>query len=348
MLIYFHICSLNRAEMKMTKEELLEELKSKKRIVVTAHNKPDGDAMGSTLAIYRWLKHRDHDVVAIMPSDYPEFLHFLPDNDAVRVFTDDIPGNVKLIEAADMVFVLDLNDLGRTAKMAPYLEEAKAKKIMIDHHLDPKDFADFAISDTSASSTCEMVYQLLKSIDAEKEIDAELATCLMTGLITDTGRFAHSHSPTVYETAAGLIALGADAATINDQVFSSFSMDRLKFLGFSLNDRLEYVPEHKTAIMALSSSDFKKFNFKTGDTEGLVNMPLTVNDVQISALITQHENIVKLSLRSKGSFPVNKIVADHFQGGGHLNAAGGRSMASLKATVEKFKKVLPNYMMHLA
>ncbi len=329
-------------------KEVQELLSNKKRIVVTAHNKPDGDAMGSSLGLALWLKKKGHEVNVIVPSEYPAFLNFLPGNDTVKVFNDDMPTAVKTIEEAEVIFVLDLNDLGRTAAMSPYLSAAKATKIMIDHHLDPKDFADYAISDSDASSTCELIYAFIRDLAAEKEIDSNIATCLMTGLITDTGRFSHSHSPLVYETASYLVGKGADTALINDQIFNSFSMDRLKFLGFALNNRLEFIPEAKTAVLALSSNDFKNFNFRAGDTEGLVNMPLSVSDVQVSALITQHENIVKLSLRSKGSFPVNKIVADHFEGGGHLNAAGGRSRSSLKDTVDKFKKVLPNYKEYLS
>ncbi|MDA7501862.1 bifunctional oligoribonuclease/PAP phosphatase NrnA [Chitinophagales bacterium] len=334
--------------MNWTITDLTKFLSEKRRILVTAHNKPDGDAIGSSLGIAHWLKSRGHEVQVMMPSAYPEFLHFLPGHQDVTIFSEDIPERVKEIAAAEFIVVLDLNTLGRTANMAPYLRQSTAPKMMIDHHLDPDHFAAFEMSETSASSTCELIYDFLEQMEALDEISPEMANCLLTGITTDTGRFAHATSARVHEVTADLIRKGAEPNKINGHIFNSSSLDRLKFLGFALGQRMKILPEVSTSIIAISPDDFQKFNFRSGDTEGLVNMPLSVRELLISILITQQDDLVKLSFRSKGTFPVNEIANTYFSGGGHRNAAGGRSHRTIEQVIKKLQEILPSYEKQIA
>jgi len=328
---------------KLTFQEIKNLLATPQKILITSHYKPDGDAIGSSLGLYNVLKQLNHEIDIIMPSAYPEFLHWLPGNDQVMIFNHNIPRGVETIQKHNVIFCLDFNELGRTNQIEVYLRDADAIKIMIDHHLEPDDFADHIISKPIASSTCELIYDFIYDLQLGNLIDKNAADCLMTGLITDTGRFKYALSPNVFSVASKLLESGADIAKVNSEIYDSSSIDRLKLKGFSLSERMVILPEHRAAYIYLSIEDYKKYNFKIGDNEGLVNLPLGIKDVVFSTLISETDDIVKFSFRSKGDFATNEFAKKHFNGGGHKNASGGKAHGDFKAIIEKFTKLIPQY-----
>ena len=328
---------------KLTFQELKNLLATPQKILITSHFKPDGDAIGSSLGLYHLLKQLGHQIDVVMPSAYPESLHWLPGNDQVMIFNQNLPRGVEIIQKQNIIFCLDFNELGRTNQMEVYLKDANATKIMIDHHLEPDNFADHIISKPSASSTCELIFDFINNLQLEKFIDKNVSNCLMTGLITDTGRFKYALSPNVFRVASKLLEYGADIDKVNSEIYDSFSVDRLKLQGFSLSDRMVILPEHRSAYIYLSIEDYKKYNFKIGDNEGLVNLPLGIKDVVFSTLISETDDIVKFSFRSKGDFATNEFAKKHFSGGGHRNASGGKAYGNFKEIIDRFTKLIPLY-----
>jgi len=326
-------------------EALKEELTEPKHIVVTTHHKPDGDALGSSLAIYHWLKAKGHNVEVIVPSDFPPFLNWIPGRQDVRIYSENQSANDTLIADADFIFCLDFNGLARTHAMEDVLRRASGRKIMIDHHLDPENFDDYRHWDSQAAATAQLIYDFLVNVmDDHDAITADIATCLYTGIMTDTGSFRfQSTTPAVHLIAADLIDLGAKNWLIHELVYNSSTENRLKFLGFCLLNRLEVLPEYRTALFSISREDLSRFHITTGDTEGLVNYALSITGTKLAALIIDRTEQVKLSLRSVGDFPCNELCKKHFNGGGHRNAAGGHSSESLAKVVATFKSILPEY-----
>ncbi len=326
-------------------EAFKELLNSPKSIVIVTHHKPDADALGSSLGLYQVLTKKKHSVTVITPTDYPKFLHWMEGNEQVLIFNE---GNQiksqQLIEAADIIFCLDFSSLHRINELGDYIKDSSAKKVLIDHHLDPEDFADFTFWSQEAAATAELIYELLIKIGYKHLIDPQVAESLYAGIMTDTGSFRHSNtSPKVHRITAELMELGADTHQVSRRIYDSNSYERLKFTGFALSERLVILPEFNTAYMAVSNQDLARFNSKTGDTEGLVNHALSISGIVLAAVIIDRGEVVKISFRSIGDFPANQLAQDHFEGGGHLNAAGGRSNLSLEKTVEKFIDVLPLY-----
>ncbi|MEZ4885033.1 MAG: bifunctional oligoribonuclease/PAP phosphatase NrnA [Chitinophagales bacterium] len=319
-------------------------LEEPKRIVLTTHTRPDGDAMGSSLALYHYLKQQGHDVSVITPTNYSVFLHFLPGDHEVIIYENHQKRCNKLVEAADLLFVLDYNAPKRAKPMDRAIQKTKATKIMIDHHLEPEEgFAAYAFWSVAASSTCELVYEFISQIGSTESIDKKIATCLYTGICTDTGRFKFSVTPRLFEIVADLLRKGININKIHTQVFDTFSEDRLRFLGFCLTKRMMVFPEYNTAFIYVTERDFRSFNYQEGDKEGLVNYPLSLAGFRFAALITENDEMIKLSFRSKGNFSVNDFARNHFEGGGHKNASGGLSRLSLEATIDKFIDLLPKY-----
>ncbi|MEO1029924.1 MAG: bifunctional oligoribonuclease/PAP phosphatase NrnA [Bacteroidota bacterium] len=321
------------------------ELSTPKDIVIVPHKNPDGDAMGSTLALYHYLKAYHHNARVIAPNDYPDFLKWLPGNDDVLIYETQPEESDTLISKAELIFTLDFNALHRTGDMAEALGLSSATKIMIDHHQQPDDYAKYTYSDVSMSSTCEMVYNFIEFLGDLDKVDATIATCLYTGIMTDTGSFRFpSTTDRTHEVVGHLIAKGANNAAIHNKVFDTNSYSRLQLLGRALQN-LKVIPELHTAYISLSQTELDEFDFKKGDTEGFVNYGLSLKDIIFAAIFIENhqEGIVKVSLRSKGSFSVNQFSRAHFNGGGHDNAAGGRSEASLEATIDKFISILPQY-----
>lgn len=330
-------------------EESLNKLKAlladPKRIVIVPHKNPDGDAIGSTLALYQYLINLGHDAQVIAPNDYPGFLKWLPCEDKIIKYDQQQKRAAELIEAAELIFTLDFNALDRTGDMEQALKDAKADFIMVDHHQQPGGYAVVMYSDTNSCATCQMVYDLLDILDATGGITAEMATCLYTGIMTDTGSFRfRSTSAHTHRVVADLIELGADNAFIHQQVYDVNSPERMQLLGKALSN-LRALPEFKTAYITLSQEELDAHNFKKGDTEGFVNYALSLIDTRLALIFIENkqEGIIKISLRSEGGFSVNEMARKHFEGGGHTNAAGGKSHRSLEDTVDYFISILPAY-----
>ncbi|RMG78927.1 MAG: bifunctional oligoribonuclease/PAP phosphatase NrnA [Bacteroidetes bacterium] len=324
-------------------KELKNYLSSPKDIVITSHRNPDGDAIGSSLGLFHFLRKWGHTVHIIVPSDFPEFLAFLKDSDQIIVYDEDPVYATGFVQKADLIFCLDFNSLDRIDKLGEAIEPTQSLKVMIDHHLYPQPFAEFILSDTTASSTCELVYRFIHDLGAKKDLDPIIGECLFTGILTDTGSFKYSTSARLFRIVADLLELGVDDYRIQDLVFNSLKEKHLRILGHVLNRRLQILPEYKTAIITLTKKDYEYFDIQRGDTEGLVNQVLQMRDVKIAAFIHEQPTITKISLRSKGDFSVQEIASKYFRGGGHKNAAGGFSYYGLKATVKKFIEVLPEF-----
>ncbi len=319
---------------------------SPRKSVIVTHTKPDADALGSSLGLAGILEKKKHKVSVISPSDYPDFLGWMKGNE--NVINYEAKGNdiktEKLINEADLIFCLDFNSLHRVNSIGEKVEKSTAKKILIDHHTEPEKFADFEYWSTEAAATAELVYELVVKIGEKKLIDQDIAECLYAGIMTDTGQFKHPNTTkNVHVITAELIELGADVAKVGKLIYDNNSIDRLKFTGFALSKRLAVLDEFNTAYFAIAKKDLRKFNCKTGYTEGLVNYALSLKNVVFACMITEREDGVKLSLRSKGDFPVNQFAKENFNGGGHQNAAGGSSELNMAYTVEKFIGLLPKY-----
>lgn len=325
--------------------ELKEILTQPQKIVITTHHKPDGDALGSSLGLYHYLKQQQHEVTVITPTDYPYFLQWMPGNDNVIIYTEKKERSAELVQEANLIFCLDFNSLSRINDLGELVKSSEAKKIMIDHHLDPENFDDFRHWNTTASSAAQLVYEFIHELLGDKRsITAEVATCLYTGIMTDTGSFRFpTTTSNVHRISADLIDLGADNATIHQLVYDHASENRLRFLGYCLSNKLEILPEYNTALIVVSREEMNRFNINTGDTEGIVNYALSINDIRLAAFIIERKDKVKISLRSSGTFPANEICKDHFHGGGHRNAAGGQSESTLEQVVHQFKTLLPEY-----
>ena len=315
------------------------------KIVITTHHKPDGDAMGSSLGLYNYLIQQGHHAKVITPTDYPDFLNWMPGNEEVIIFTENTKQSATLIAEAEIIFCLDFNNLTRINEMGVLVGESRAYKVMIDHHLEPEDFDDYRHWDINACAAAQLVYTFITEQLGKKEfISKDVATCLYTGIMTDSGSFRFpTATATVHRITADLIEAGANNSRIHELVYNSASENRLRFLGHCLANCLEIIPEYNTAIISVTKADIGRFSVNTGDTEGIVNYALSIASVRLAAFIVERSDRVKLSLRSKGEFPANEICKKYFKGGGHRNAAGGQSEDTLEATVTKFKNILPEY-----
>ena len=312
-------------------------------VVITSHRNPDGDAIGSSLAMYHYLKRKGHVVQVMFPSEYPANFAWMSEADRILIHDIDTETCDMMLKKADVIFSLDYNALDRIDKMGEVIAKLDCPKVLVDHHLYPENFADFVLSDTTASSTCELVYDLLEMLEETKMIDPIIGECMFTGILTDTGSFKYSTSPKLFRIVAELLERGVDDYTLQDLIFNNATEKQLKLLGHCLHNRMEILDEYKTGIITLTKKDYENFNIQRGDTEGVVNFLLTMKNVKIAAFITEQPTIVKISLRSKGDFSVQEIARKHFKGGGHKNASGGASYSGLNSTVNKFKSILPEY-----
>ncbi len=331
--------------------ENIHELKSllaiPKDVLITTHRNPDGDAIGSSLALYHYLNKLGHTVRIITPSEYPDFLTWMPDAEKIIIYDIEPELSKEVVERSDIIFCLDFNALDRIDKLGELVAAQKAVKVMIDHHLYPEPFADHVFSDTTASSTCEMIYDFIEKIGDRNKLDRLIGECIFTGIVTDTGSFKYSTSPKLFRIVADLLELGVDDYLLQDLIFNSLKEKNLSLLGYCLYHRMEILEAYNTGIITLTKEDYTTFDIQRGDTEGIVNYLLKVKNVRLAAFITEQPTIVKLSLRSKGDFSVQEIARKHFKGGGHKNAAGGASFRSLRATVNRFKAILPEYQKEL-
>ncbi len=317
-------------------------LSSPKKIVITTHANPDGDALGSSLGLYLYLKKQGHQIHVITPTGYPDFLHWMKGNDEVIVNQDSTFSDIsKKFSTADLIFCLDFSGLKRINKLGPLVSESKAKKVMIDHHLDPEDFADYSLWDTKSSATAELVYDFIEGLGGQKDIDTDIAECLYAGIMTDTGSFKHSStSAKTHRVVASLMDAGANVNKVNRAIYDTNSLNRLRFIGYALMEKLVVLDKVNAAYFVITAEEHERFHLKSGDTEGLVNYALSIKDIELAAIIMEREDEIKLSFRSIGDRAVNAFAAEHFDGGGHKNAAGGHSGDSLENTVAKFKRLI--------
>jgi len=320
-------------------------LSQPQKIAIIPHKNPDGDAMGAALAVYAFLKDKGHEANVISPNDYPKFLKWMPGNDAVVNFERENQKAQQLLQEANLIFTLDFNDLSRVGQMETALKEASADFIMIDHHQQPGDYAKVTYSDVSMSSTCEMVYNFIDFLGETDNITKAIATNLYTGIMTDTGSFKYrSTSSKTHRVVAELIDKGAENMEIHQHVFDTNSPSRLHLLGVALSNMV-ILSEYRTAYITLTQEELDAHDYKKGDTEGFVNYGLTLENIVFALIFIENreEGIIKISLRSVGDFSVNEFARAHFNGGGHTNAAGGRSDLSMDETVARFQEILTNY-----
>jgi phosphoesterase RecJ-like protein len=325
--------------------ELKSLLATPQHIVITTHHKPDGDAMGSSLGLYAYLIQKGHHVKVITPTDYPYFLHWLPNNSDVIIYTEHREESEKLVAEASLVFCLDFNTLSRINELGEVIRSSEAYKVMIDHHLEPEDFDDYRHWNINACAAAQLVYDfIVNELEEPEMMNKDIATCLYTGIMTDSGSFRfESANAEVYRIGADLIDLGAEHWRIHQLVYDNATENRLRFLGHCLTNKLEILRDYNTAIITVTAEELKHYQIVTGDTEGIVNYALSVNGIKLAAFIIERSDKVKLSLRSTGDFPANEICKKYFSGGGHRNAAGGVSEQSLSETTAHFKTILSEY-----
>jgi phosphoesterase RecJ-like protein len=329
----------------MKKEDILaiqQLLAAPKKIAIIPHRSPDGDAMGSTLALYHFLLKLNHQPTVISPNEFPNFLAWLPSSETVLIYENDRANCTKVLQETEIVFALDFNALHRTGEMEHVLNKLTVPMIMIDHHQKPDTFATYTYSDTIYGSTGEMIYNFISFLDKKELIDKNIATCLYTGIATDSGSFRFpSTTSTTHRIVADLIDIGIENSEIHNLLFDNNSYNRLQLLGRALQN-MKVFPEFKTSYISLSQKELDEFHYEKGDTEGIVNYGLTVKGIHLAAIFIEHrdENVIKISFRSQGNFDVNQFAREHFNGGGHINAAGGKSYLSMKETIHKFEKII--------
>src|ERR1700761_2605265 len=320
-------------------------LSQPRKIVITTHHKPDGDAMGSSLGLYNYLIQQGHHTQVITPTDYPDFLAWMPGNENVIIFTEHLEESAALVADAEIIFCLDFNTLSRINELGELVRASSAVKVMIDHHLEPEDFDDYRHWDINACASAQLVYDfIVNQLENKALVNKDVATCLYTGIMTDSASFRLPNTtPAVHRIAADLIEAGAVNWHIHELVYSNSSESRLRFLGYCLSERLEVLYDFNTAIISVNKEELEKYDVITGDTEGIVNYALSITGIKLAAFIVERTDKVKLSLRSRGEFPANEICKKYFNGGGHRNAAGGTSTDNLEGVINQFKQILPEY-----
>lgn len=321
--------------------ELVDILSSPKKIIITHHNNPDADALGSSLGLYHYLSQKGHNCTVVSPNAIPDFIFWMPGSENVFIYEKHRDEVDALLQNADIVFSLDYNHNSRTHSMEASLDAFLGIKVLIDHHLQPDTRFTYGNSNASKSSTCEMVYDFILENGDEELITIEIAQCLYAGLMTDTGSFKFAcTTESVHKMAAGLMHRGLQPATIHTKIFDTFEESRLRFLGFVLSEKMKIYADLHAAIIPVSMDELNRYQLKTGDTEGIVNYPLSIKEVIFSTFISERDNEIRMSFRSKGSFDVNQFARTYFNGGGHANAAGGRSKMSLQQTIEIYIKAI--------
>ncbi|MBS1947492.1 MAG: bifunctional oligoribonuclease/PAP phosphatase NrnA [Bacteroidetes bacterium] len=302
------------------------------------HQKPDADAMGSSLGLFHFLKQFGHSITVISPTNWADWLKWMPGCETVIDYELNTEKANIALHGAQFLFCLDFNTFSRTRKMERELNGLHCTKILIDHHQEPVlEVFDYGISDVSKSSTSEMVYDFINASGHRNKINEAIAECLYAGVMTDTGSFRFSSATAdVHRMVADLKTTGFNHSQIHENLFDNFLENRLRFIGHVLQNRMEIYYEHNSALIAVPWKDLVKFDIKTGDTEGLVNYPLSIKGIKLAALIIDRDEEIRCSFRSKGNFDVNGFARKYFEGGGHFNAAGGRSRETLEATVQRF------------
>ena len=327
-----------------TEKTLKNWISSSSRVAILTHANPDGDAIGSSLALALALSQNGIDAQVIIPDGLPDFLRWLPGIELSTTFAYKKEKAVEIIEGADLIFCLDFNDPGRLGAVEEYFVKSGAHKVLIDHHQDPMQFTDIAITETWRGSVGEMIYLFLNEVFELEVLNKEIATCLYVAIMTDTGNFSYASSyPEIFHIVGELMKYELEKDMIYASVYDAFSEDRLRLQGYCMQEKMVILPEFHTAYISLTDEELSRFNHRKGDTEGFVNIPFAVKGIRFTALFVEKKDRIKVSFRSRGEFPVNRVAADHYHGGGHINAAGGDSFESMEQTLSKFTSILPEY-----
>jgi len=312
------------------------------KVLITTHQNPDADAMGSSLG---YLKKKGHHVTVVTPTDYPTNLHWMTGNEDVIAFEEKKRIEIsQLIDQADSIFCLDFSALGRIRDLEPMVRQSRGKKVLIDHHLEPESFADYSYWDSTAAATCQLIFRLIDELGETDLIDVALAECLYAGIMTDTGSFRHGNTTgDVHRVVAHLLDIGIRVNTIHRLIYDNVPLERYRFLGYILDKKLVVLPQYRFAYITITADELKQFRSKSGDTEGMVNYALSVEGVVMAAIMIDRGDEIKLSFRSIGEFSVRDLASQHFNGGGHRNASGGRTTLTLRETEQFLLDVLPAY-----
>ena len=318
-------------------------IESAQRIVTISHMSPDGDAVGSSLAARHLLRALGKQVTTVLPNHFPAFFGWMNGASDILIYENDNKAVQTAIVEADLVILLDLNSLKRINGVKPLVEQSKAPKLLIDHHLDPEQFTDVIVSYPEISSTSELLYALIVQMGWGDRIDKACAEAIYVGMMTDTGNFSYtSQQPEIYTIISELLKIGIDKDDIYRRVYTNYSEKRMRLMGYCLLNKMKIYPKQHTAVISLTKEELERFDFHVGDTEGFVNIPLSIDGINRSIFVREEEKKVKLSFRSQGAVPVNTIAAQHFGGGGHLNAAGGESYLSIAQTLTKLEFIILN------
>lgn len=316
-------------------------LEKSDNIAIVTHWSPDGDAMGSSLGLYHYLKKLNKTVTVVVPNAYPEFLNWLPGNNHVLNFQEQQARASEILLSAELVFTLDFNSYKRLEKLGDILEKTTCPKVLIDHHQQPDTYATYYFHDTDACSTCELVFDLIVGLGDRALVDKDIAACLYTGLMTDTGSFRYpSVTSNTHLIISELLKTGILPSEIHSAVYDNYSVERLKLLGYALSEKMKLIDGLPVAYFTLTETELSRFNYQKGDTEGLVNYPFSIKGIKVCALFNESDGHIKISFRSKGSIDVNTFARSHFNGGGHINAAGGKSNETLVITEQKFVELV--------
>ena len=325
---------------------IISEIKSASNIIITAHKSPDGDSIGSSLGLYHFIKKLGKEVVICHPDPAPDYLLFLEGVDTIKTMATENLEIESLFDTSDLIFCLDYNSTDRVGEgMQHLLEKSQAKKIMIDHHLNPHDFAFITVSETSVCSTSQLILELIEQSGNGDLLDEKIGTPLYLGILTDTGSFRFpSVQPRTHELLAKLLNAGVKHYLVHETLNDNNTFDRLRLQGYALSQKLELMEDYNVALIWLTEEELTKYNYKKGDTEGFVNIALSIKGMKAAMFFAERDGIVKISFRSKGQDnPVNVLASEHFSGGGHANASGGKSELSIEDTLLKIKKLIPEY-----
>ncbi len=325
-------------------KDILDKVSGNNRVLIVTHINPDGDAIGSAMGVYHFLKGLGTKPEVIIPNDMPGFLKWLPESSAIKVFSRNKKKATRIIKDAGTVLFLDFNSLDRTGEMKESLLSTSAFRMLIDHHPGPEVPAEYVLSDINVSSTAELVFRFIEWLGKVDLVTPVVAECLYTGIMTDTGCFSYNSSkPGTYKVLSKLLEKGIDKDKVYDKVYDNFSENRMRLLGYCLDKKMVVMPGYKTAYISLTKKEKEKYGFAIGDSEGFVNYPLSIKGIEFAVFFMENDKNVKLSFRSKGNFNVNEFSRKHFGGGGHYNASGGESGLSMDETISKFCGLLPRY-----
>jgi len=319
-----------------------QEILNSTNIVITSHKSPDGDSLGSSLSLYHFIKKFNPNVAICHPDEAPHYFDWITDISKIKLFETNKDEVIKIIQEADLIFCLDFNDFKRLGDdFGDLVQKSDAKKVMIDHHQNPSINSFISISDTTIASTSELIFELIFQTDNLLAMDAPIAEMLYMGIMTDTGSFRFpSVSSRTHEIISILLKVKINHSKIHEKIYDSNSLDKIRLKSYAIVEKLEVLPKYLTGIISLTKKELERFNYKKGDTEGLVNSILSIENILVAAIFIEHKDGIKISFRSKGRFFVNELANKHFNGGGHKYAAGGFSSEKLEQAVNRFKKLI--------